>query len=296
MPGLLGDFLSWIDSQKRIGGDNLLQLATDPVERVKRAGYQAADQMRPFVDAAASGDVAGTATGLLSGGAMPTMAGVMTYHGTPHKFDKFDLSKIGTGEGAQSYGHGIYFAENPKVAKTYQDTLGKTEITVDGKSITPSSFPIGDPQRGAAQWVDYAKFSGSDNPIVDALSYARSGRAYPGINQELGYLKLWAEKQAKVSKGAFYKQDLPDEVLPSLLQWDKPVSKELSSSPMTGEEFWNSLVATFGPEKAAAELKKIGIPGLSYFDAVSRTGGKGTKNHVIWDQGLLDRMKPSLME
>jgi hypothetical protein len=78
MAGLLGDFLSWIDSKKRIGGDNLLQLATDPVERFNRAEYQVADQMRPFVDAAASGDVAGTAIGLLSGGAMPMMAGVVS--------------------------------------------------------------------------------------------------------------------------------------------------------------------------------------------------------------------------
>ena len=42
--------------------------------------------------------------------------GIKAYHGSPHDFDKFDLSKIGTGEGAQAYGHGLYFAESPKVA------------------------------------------------------------------------------------------------------------------------------------------------------------------------------------
>jgi hypothetical protein len=30
----------------------------------------------------------------------------VAYHGTPHEFDQFDMSKIGTGEGAQAYGHG----------------------------------------------------------------------------------------------------------------------------------------------------------------------------------------------
>ncbi len=45
--------------------------------------------------------------------------GIRAYHGSPHDFDKFDLSKIGTGEGAQAYGHGLYFAENPKVAESY---------------------------------------------------------------------------------------------------------------------------------------------------------------------------------
>lgn len=41
-------------------------------------------------------------------------------HGSPHEFERFDLSNVGTGEGAQSYGHGLYFAENEKVARAYQ--------------------------------------------------------------------------------------------------------------------------------------------------------------------------------
>ena len=32
--------------------------------------------------------------------------GANVFHGSPHKFDAFDASKIGTGEGAQAYGHG----------------------------------------------------------------------------------------------------------------------------------------------------------------------------------------------
>ena len=39
---------------------------------------------------------------------------ITAYHGTPHQFEAFDVSKIGTGEGAQAYGHGLYFAENPE--------------------------------------------------------------------------------------------------------------------------------------------------------------------------------------
>jgi hypothetical protein len=42
------------------------------------------------------------------------------WHGSPHDFDRFDVSRIGTGEGAQSYGHGLYFAENEQVARGYQ--------------------------------------------------------------------------------------------------------------------------------------------------------------------------------
>jgi hypothetical protein len=51
--------------------------------------------------------------------------GVDVYHGSPHYFDQFDSSKIGTGEGNQAYGHGLYFAEHEGIAKGYRDRLSK---------------------------------------------------------------------------------------------------------------------------------------------------------------------------
>lgn len=48
---------------------------------------------------------------------------IRAYHGSPHKFDAFDIGKIGTGEGAQAYGHGLYFAGNEDVARGYRDRL-----------------------------------------------------------------------------------------------------------------------------------------------------------------------------
>jgi hypothetical protein len=48
---------------------------------------------------------------------------IVAYHGSPHDFEKFDATKIGTGEGAQAYGHGLYFAESEGVAHSYRDTL-----------------------------------------------------------------------------------------------------------------------------------------------------------------------------
>ena len=45
------------------------------------------------------------------------------YHGSPHLFDKFDSSKIGTGEGAQAYSHGLYSAQREGIAREYRDRL-----------------------------------------------------------------------------------------------------------------------------------------------------------------------------
>jgi len=48
-------------------------------------------------------------------------AGAIVWHGSPHKFDKFDSSKIGTGEGKQQQGIGSYLAESQTVGQKYAD-------------------------------------------------------------------------------------------------------------------------------------------------------------------------------
>jgi hypothetical protein len=44
-------------------------------------------------------------------------------------------------------------------------------------------------------------------------------------------------------------------------------------------------------KKTAEWFDSVGIPGTKYFDQGSRAGGDGTRNWVVWDQKLLDRMK-----
>lgn len=66
--------------------------------------------------------------------------GIRAYHGSPHDFERFDISKIGTGEGAQSYGHGLYFAENEAVAREYEKRLAAKAGYYDvdeGKYVIP---------------------------------------------------------------------------------------------------------------------------------------------------------------
>lgn len=45
------------------------------------------------------------------------------YHGSPYKFDEFSLDAIGTGEGAQAHGWGLYFAGNKEVSEDYRKNL-----------------------------------------------------------------------------------------------------------------------------------------------------------------------------
>ena len=64
---------------------------------------------------------------------------IRAYHGSPHDFDRFDASKIGTGEGAQAYGHGLYFAGNEAVAGGYRRMLAgeplPMDLAIDGSPV-----------------------------------------------------------------------------------------------------------------------------------------------------------------
>jgi hypothetical protein len=62
---------------------------------------------------------------------------IRAYHGSPYDFDRFDASKIGTGEGAQAYGHGLYFAGEEAVSKGYRDSLSG-QVIIDGKPMPDS--------------------------------------------------------------------------------------------------------------------------------------------------------------
>ena len=50
---------------------------------------------------------------------LPVGMAIKAYHASPYRFDRFDMSKLGTGEGSQAYGRGLYFAEHPMVADDY---------------------------------------------------------------------------------------------------------------------------------------------------------------------------------
>ena len=55
------------------------------------------------------------------------------WHGSPHDFDEFDLGAIGTGEGNQAHGWGLYFAKKKSVSRNYQKELAKRLGTTDSK-------------------------------------------------------------------------------------------------------------------------------------------------------------------
>lgn len=130
------------------------------------------------------------------------------YHGSPHDFERFDLGKIGTGEGAQVYGHGLYFAENPDVARSYRMNADSRFNRMTTGSMTPrQEFAF-----------DIADNGGSEMDIISNLA-----RKY-GENISFEEAQQLA-KEALSKRGVLYNVSLDVEPH-ELLDWDKPLSEQ----------------------------------------------------------------------
>jgi len=162
---------------------------------------------------------------LLRAGAEATkglpIGNMIAYHGTPHEIKgAFDISKVGTGEGAQSYGHGMYFAENPTVAEGYKEALSTFKTTLDGVPITSDN-----PKFSAVMTIGS---QGYKKALEQAELAKKSGFVKPEIaNQEIANIKaLKNSKIESVKQGNLYKVDIPDKDIPNMLDWDKPLLQQ----------------------------------------------------------------------
>ena len=166
---------------------------------------------------------------------MPSM-GMTVFHGTPHKFaptkknplGEFDLSKIGTGEGAQAYGHGIYVAEGKGTAKYYADAITPSEINFRGEKMTPEkykellSIEFDNPDAGEIGDIitrNIPQTADEEKTLIDNLA-----DAFPSLRRsEIEGIA----KHTYFPKGSLYEVDLPDTEIAKMLDWDKPLSEEM---------------------------------------------------------------------
>ena len=226
------------------------------------------------------------------------------YHGSPHKFDRFDASKIGTGEGNQSYGYGLYLAENPEVAETYQKMVNIGPLSKQAKKFVRENIIAGADNDAILKAATSSKNQATRWDLEDVK------RGIPASRND--YVSAMDEVQEFLRKnpiapndGSLYKVDLPDEQIAKMLDWDKPLSEqpqvvkalrpladrvpglsdalqsfELSSTK--GQTVNDYISRSFSPDQAAQMLRDAGIPGIKYLDNTSRGAGKGTRNFVTF--------------
>ena len=233
------------------------------------------------------------------GNATVTGAGTQflpAYHGTPHEVDKFDSSKIGTGEGAQVYGRGLYFADQRAVAAEYQKELSAPEFT---SKETGETINAGHPE------------------------YPALLNRYQRMNSN-GYGGDFAQGH-DVRHGNLYTVDL--DVHPErLLNWDAPLKNQseavqsalgpliqkhivnnedfinapLKKSASAGDIKASKLYQLLGgeislannsrvapPQAASDALNQAGIHGIRYLDQGSRASGAGSNNYVMFDDSKI---------
>lgn len=239
---------------------------------------------------------------------------IRAYHGSPHSFDAFDASKIGTGEGAQAYGHGLYFAGSEDTADFYRRKLSE-----DGDA----------PEKWARDyWAAQAQpdsFGSPEEAYDYLLSYIRSirnagpGSSYsPGLKKHYAAAEKWLLSQnpytvpAPIRQGHMYEVEIgyPED---ALLDWDAPirgqpkvVQKLFGEFAMDrpgdggrvyrdiatrhGEAFDDDMTGVLANQEASKELLAEGIPGIRYLDQGSRSAGEGTRNYVIFP-GAEDKIR-----
>ena len=238
--------------------------------------------------------------------------GMTVWHGSPHKFDKFDISKIGTGEGAQAYGHGLYLAQAKNVADKYAGKLSQKVIEIPG--FTPNTPVEHDLIASLSKRANTTQYgSGARAALDDLRSVERTGQ---GEHKEAAQKMLSAMgdfgSPVLTDTGHLYKVDIPDEAVARMLDWDKPLSQQAPEvqaalnklrelpeiykdsntlfdipNAADGEAFYHALFRDVnGADRASASLKALGIPGIRYLDGGSRTAGTGTSNFVLFDDQL----------
>ncbi len=253
----------------------------------------------------------------------PTTFSIMSFHGTPHKVDKFNTANIGTGEGAQAYGWGLYFAEDKGVAKYYRDALS-------------AKTPAGDRFRWnqQIQYFEVTEAIKEDdgwNTKEELLAILRQraeskedewGDPQPENDYQLAadLIESGAITVIERDPGNLYTVELlPD--ADEFLDWDKPLSEQservqgiiasadfsegmyandgvLMSAEdikgITGRSVYTQITtnlwepgSSIDKRKASEILLSLGIPGIRYLDGNSRNAGEGTYNYVIFDDKLI---------
>lgn len=227
-------------------------------------------------------------TDVLSGAPARSLLGEITpksmqmdvWHGSPHgPFEKFDASKIGSGEGSQQYGYGLYLAQAPDEAKQYVAMAanparrqygltpeGKEQQTIDALIMTNAN-----------------QFTGGDvSKLSDLIDRKPAAFSYPEK------MKSRISEYVNDKPPAFlYKVDLPDEQIANMLDFDKPIKeqnqivRDLAKKYEVDEtDLGGDLLSRIGKGKQGSEvMSQAGLSGIKFLDLKSLRGSRDAPAH-----------------
>jgi len=235
-----------------------------------------------------------------------TKPGIIAFHGSAADFDGFKLEKIGTGEGAQAYGYGLYFADSEEIAKFYKESLTEVpaDYQIDGQSVSAMyDQAINNQNYELAEVLEQVQLHDAPKDLKERFTidggYSQETQDFV---RDLDYDSLTGVNPdgKEIELGRVYKVALTPKP-EDLLDYDKPLSEQpkilsaidkvhgdseiiitqlnLDPATATGGQLIDALagiVQTTESKKAAAEwMEKAGIPGIKFFDNTSRNTADG---------------------
>lgn len=165
------------------------------------------------------------------------------FHGSPHRFEQFSLHAIGSGEGNQTFGWGLYFASQREVAEHYRQALVVADlvrVSIDGQPIEKVKFGGLKPTPAQSEGLteeqrDALTFAYGDS-LEDAVATLRYNAS---IRDGEAAKSLWSKRadaletlkgrltyepvpEAERAKGQVYEVAIPEDDV--LLDYDAPMS------------------------------------------------------------------------
>ncbi|RAI13028.1 MAG: hypothetical protein DKM24_01090 [Candidatus Melainabacteria bacterium] len=197
------------------------------------------------------------------------------YHGTPHKFDNFSTEHIGSGEGAQAHGWGLYFASNKDISENYRKDLLESYSNVS--SLKYKGQPVEEEN------LQTALYRLKKNGLEDALfyidkkiqfykeQYEQDKKEYSHVKGYLETIKILLDRAVKVKKmlkdvkpddidinnGQLYEVDIPEDDV--MLDEDLPFSKQSKKVQEGLKSLTSNLDDGMSKEAILEEIERIEI-------------------------------------
>ncbi len=278
------------------------------------AGTMTADDIHALLVSSLHSAARGRAMGKASYYNEAVQASILGWHGSPHDHNGFDSSKIGTGEGAQTFGYGHYFTDSKDIAEYYRNNLSRSELKLNGKQLIsrdsmydrhwivdedlekaiPDEFvDKGNLATGRPAKKLKPELAEAFNDIADLEKIGRfevedNFSSEPLMSSFGAWLKNY---ELEVVKGRLYEVELAPEPN-EFLDWDKPLSEQ--SNKVRSNFGFDSKIADEYNTRYASLLAKYGGSRMK-LSAQASTEEKTNLRDLGVKAGVIPEGSPSLV-
>lgn len=228
------------------------------------------------------------------------------WHGTPYRGienEGFSLHAIGTGEGAQAYGWGIYFAGDREISEAYRRKLSPVESVISFPEFDESVTFI-ETNEGWVSEEDGGVLEGMEAAAADILEHGdieevrqnlaealeddfdriqvhRSSNEYDvdDVQEALDLIDRGGIK-IETRNGQLYSADIPENDV--LLDYDSPLSEQPEAVKAALE------IAFAEQDKAEtfAEMQEEGARGEDFYNALAEDDGPQAASELLLKHGI----------